>query len=99
MKGDGWKPLSPLGIREDSTFTQQVADLGLDVKRLDEQLHGLTWAIATHPHQFNRVIGSVFVAVTNEYPDAPRLRVIFSIEYEEGYGTLRWIELVPDIPT
>jgi hypothetical protein len=89
----GWKPANPLAIWESQTFSAQAQALASNAKRLDAQLHGLTWAIASDPEQFDYVIGNVRIAVTDEYPDAPRLRVVFTIDYEGGSCSLQWIEL------
>ena len=94
MSTAGWKPASPLALWEDSKYAAQVAALGLSVARLDDQLAGLTFAIATDPQQFDHVLGDVYVATTRNYPAAPRLYVVFSIDYNTGSCTLRWIDLV-----
>lgn len=81
-------------LRESERYTTQCKALFPDIKRLDAQLEGITWVVSTDPYSCASVIngqGDVRMIHTEEFPDAPQLLVIFTID-SETHCTLQWIE-------
>lgn len=68
-------------IVEDHSFDRARALLGIDIRRLDEILEGLTFTLARNPELFERVPGTYLrVALTTRFPDVPALRVFFTVD-------------------
>ena len=64
-------------------------------KRLDEVLNGITWALSRRPESFPKVEGlDLYVAKTEDAPDAPALRVWFT--FDDEVVRLLYIEVAPD---
>jgi hypothetical protein len=71
-----------------------MAAIEPDAKRLDEQLRGIEWAVATAPFSYSQVEGtSLHLIKTDPWPGAPPLRVYFTID-DENTCTLRWAEII-----
>lgn len=66
-----------------------------DAKRLDEQLVGITWKIAHDAESCWSLRGNLYVTKTDPWPDAPALRIYFTID-DDAYCTLLWFELAPE---
>jgi hypothetical protein len=81
-------------IKYDQTFLDQVALLKKDAQRLDEILDGVIWEIATHADECEIVERRLRVAFTDTFPDAPAMRIFFSIEDDDNC-VLHWIEHLP----
>jgi len=75
----------------DKTFWEQAKTIVPDAQRLDDIIDGAVWAISTHPEKFPIVEKNLRVAFTDDFPNAPALRIYFSLT--EPYScTLHWIE-------
>ena len=81
-------------IAYDQTFLDQAALLQEDAPRLDEMLDGVIWEIATHAEECEVVERTLRVAFTDPFPDAPAMRIFFSIT-DKNTCTLHWIEHLP----
>ena len=82
-------------IAYDQTFLDQGALLQADARRLDELLDGVLWLIATHAEDCEVVERNLRVAFTDPFPDAPAMRIYFSIT-DGNTCTLHWIEHLPE---
>lgn len=82
-------------VARDYTFDEQAQLLEKDTKRLDEIIRGVEWLIATHPERCAKVDRNLRVAFTETFPDAPAMRVFFTIT-DENTCTLHWIERLED---
>ena len=86
-----------MGIRtvvEDQTFWEQARLLQPDAKRLDDIIDGVKWLISSHAEECEVVEGKLRVAFTDTFPDAPAMRIFFSIT-DSSTCTLHWIEHLP----
>jgi hypothetical protein len=81
-------------IAYDQTFLEQAAILRADARRLDELLDGVTWLIANHAEDCEVVERNLRVAFTDPFPDAPAMRIYFTIT-DDNTCTLHWIEHLP----
>jgi len=81
-------------IAYDQTFLDQAALLRKDARRLDEMLDGVLWLIATHAERCEVVDRNLRVAFTDPFPDAPAMRIFFSITNDDTC-TLHWVEHLP----
>jgi hypothetical protein len=79
----------------DQTFLEQAALLKSDAKRLDELLDGALWLIANHAEECAVVEGDLRVAFTDSFPDAPAMRIFFTIS-DTNSCTLHWVEHLPE---
>jgi hypothetical protein len=79
----------------DYTFEEQVKLLQPDTKHLDEIIDGVTWLISTHPERCAIVESNLRVAFTDTFPDAPAMRIFFTIT-DDNTCTLHWIERLED---
>lgn len=70
-------------------------DTALDFRRLDDVLDGIMWGLGRSPGQFFNVTGSLWVAKTDPFPGAPRIRVWFKWDGTEEVILLS-IELITD---
>jgi len=90
----GWQQSSPRDVRRDPLFDSAIAAIEPNARRLDDQLRGIEWAIATAPYEFPQVQGtSLHLIKTDPWPGAPPLRVYFTID-DEHTCTLRWVEII-----
>jgi hypothetical protein len=79
-------------IRYDYTFDEQKALLGLDVKRPDEIIRSAEWRMAFHAESCPKMTGTVLrVTFTDPFPDAPPMRILFSIVDDDNVMA-HWIE-------
>ncbi len=81
-------------IAYDQTFLDQAALLQADARRMDELLDGVLWEIATHAEDCDVVERNLRVAFTDSFPDAPAMRIFFTIT-NDSTCTLHWIEHLP----
>jgi hypothetical protein len=82
---------------ESSDYTIQLNRLG-DLRRLDDALTGVCWALSTNPEVYEVVRGfkDVRLAKTDPLGGLPALRIWFRIEPDGYRVTLLYIEAVPD---
>lgn len=67
-------------IRESDLFTAQRDKIEPDVRRMDEVLDGIYWGLGENPRQYRNVPGTkLWVAKTDPFPGAPRVRVWFRL--------------------
>ncbi|MFD1516368.1 hypothetical protein [Pseudonocardia yunnanensis] len=89
-------------VRESALFTEQCQQLGLEVKRLDEVLESVVWAVANAAEDLQTVPGSPLGWIaTDPWPGVPEMIVLFRIESDEIVD-LKWIEVLrqdPNDPT
>ena len=71
-------------VVESSDYTEALGALG-DLKRLDDVLAGVYWAMATRPEHYQPLLATkkLRVVKTDGYGDTPSLRVFFTID-EDG---------------
>ncbi|MFN0145964.1 MAG: hypothetical protein ACKVT1_05595 [Dehalococcoidia bacterium] len=81
-------------ISESALFEAQRDEINPDVRRMDEVLDGLMWALGHGADVFPVVTGTLRRARTDPYPGAPALRLWFTIDEREV--TLLSIERVAD---
>jgi len=81
-------------IAYDQTFLDQAALLQPDAERFDELLDGVLWEIVTHAEDCEIVERNLRVAFTDPFPDAPAMRIFFTIT-DEDTCTLHWVEHLP----
>lgn len=80
-------------IVESEQFSSAKSLLFPNIKRLDDMLNGITWALARHPEEFPCVpCTSLYMAATDPFPDAPAIRVWYT--FDDGNVTMLDIELV-----
>jgi hypothetical protein len=83
---------APRGVVYDYAFDEQKELLEKDVVRLDEIIRGAEWRIATHSESCPQIPGTILrVAFTDTFPDAPAMRIFFSITCDRQC-TAHWIE-------
>lgn len=81
-------------VRRDQLFEQNARLIQPDAPRLDEQLQGVEWVIATNPEACPRIPGTLLRLVkTDPFPGAPPLRIYFTID-DENTCTMQYIELI-----
>jgi hypothetical protein len=79
-------------VRYDQTFEEQKLLLHPDVKRLDEIIRSVEWKMAKHAEKCPKMPGTILrIAFTDPFPDAPPMRVLFSIE-DDDTCIAHWIE-------
>lgn len=80
-------------IRESKDFVDQKQLIQPNAKRLDEQLHSVTWALARNPEYGTQVQNTQLYGVkTDPFPDAPSLIIWYT--FTDDKVELWWIELV-----
>gem|GEM_PF-3060164 len=84
-------------VKRTKQFSQEARELQPNARRLDEQLAGVEWAVATRPESFPLIPETQyrFLKTRAGLAEAPVIRVYFTIDDEE-YCTLRHI--VPEDP-
>jgi hypothetical protein len=82
-------------LKYDQTFLDQAALLEADAQRLDTMLDGVLWEIATHAEDCEILERNLRVAFTDPFPDAPAMRIFFTIT-NDNLCTLHWIEHLPE---
>jgi len=82
-------------IRESKEYQHRLELIQPDVRRIDEQLRGIMWALSCKPDVFPRVDNTKLRRVlTDPWPDAPGVRIYFT--FDDNYVELWWIEIVQD---
>lgn len=71
-------------IRQEPRFDEQLGELGVSHKRLDEVLAGAAFGVSHAPENYPIVPGTVLrVLETVTYPNAPSIRIFFTFDDEE----------------
>jgi hypothetical protein len=84
-------------IRESQRYTEQCQELG-DIKRLDEVLVGVCWAVVSDPEHFDLVPQTdIRWFPVDEISGIPALRIYFRVADDEYIDFLR-IERIEDDP-
>ena len=94
---DGNDDLTPIlrEVVEASTFTEQVSKIMADVRRFDEIMDGIVWALARAPERFPIVHEGSNVRIAKTDPwGSISLRVFFTFDDKQTH--LLWVEPVPD---
>ncbi len=70
------------GIFEDPLYEAQRDAINPDCQRMDTILSGLMWALHENAEQFFKVLPdrNLWIAKTDPFPNAPRLRVWFTLD-------------------
>lgn len=78
-------------IRRSPLFESSVEDLA-SVRRLDEILEGVEWALANDPERFTEVPHTTLrVIPTDPFVNIPALRIYYRIE-DDDHVCLEWAE-------
>ena len=78
---------------ESELHIAQKQSIEPNAQRFDEQMIGVTWALAKNPRVSQRVPDTrLYVLKTDEFPEAPRLRIWF--KFDEIKVDLLSIELI-----
>jgi len=79
-------------VRYDYTFEEQAKLLEPNVQRLDEIIRSVEWKMANYAEKCPKMAGTILrIAFTDPFPNAPPMRVLFSIE-DENNVVAHWIE-------
>jgi hypothetical protein len=78
-------------VIQDNTFTEQAQLLEPDAKRLDDLIDGAVWIISNHAESCPVIQGNLRVVFTDAFPDAPAMRIYFTIT-DRNNCTMHWIE-------
>lgn len=78
-------------VIQDHTFTEQAKLLEPDAQRLDEMIDGAVWMISNHAESCPLIQGNLRVVFTDPFPDAPAMRIFFTIA-DDNHCTMHWIE-------
>lgn len=82
-------------IRQEPKFDEQLRELGISCRRLDEILDGVCFGLARDPESFGVVPGThLSILKTAVFPQAPSLRIFFT--YTDNEVCLLWVELCED---
>ena len=83
-------------LRRSAEFEEQAESIEPDVKRFDEVIRGIEYAIAKAPYQFPCVLigeTEIRVAKTRAFPGVPPFRVFFALGPQPTDPiSLLWIE-------
>lgn len=79
-------------IIESEQFTELCAEISSDVRRLDEQLRGVMWAISRSPESFTQIAGNFYVVETFMPVEGEDYVFVWFTIDDENSCTLRWIE-------
>ena len=88
----GW--ISVRTVVETQEFERQRSAIMPDVRRFDEIIRGVYWALSTQPEAFPSVSrgSNIHVLKTDEFADVPRLRIFY--RFDESTVHLLWIEML-----
>lgn len=88
----GW--ISVRTIVETREFERQRLVVMPDIRRFDEIMRGVYWALSTRPEAFPAVSdgSNIHVLKTAEFTDVPPLRIFYI--FDESTVHLLWIELL-----
>ena len=80
----------------ENTYRRALAELGTDLRRLDDALVGVEWAVATNPEVYDVVKGTTDTRVlkTDALGGLPPLRIWFRIDAQGQRVHLLYIEAV-----
>ena len=82
-------------IREAETFAKKLKELGVDPKRMDELLEGITLTVATHPEIFEKLPGKELRRFRiPPFPGMPQLNVWF--KYDDNNVDFLEIDILED---
>lgn len=86
------------GVREEPSYEEARAALGIDIKRVDEALEGVTWAIARAGHD-DKVCPEVHKGIRLARAKSPDssdhiIRVWFVLDQASGNACLIYIDVV-----
>ena len=84
-------------IVEEQTFAEQVKVITPDIRRFDEIMSGVTWALARKPEDFSVAdeISGLRVVKTDSWNGSPGLRIFF--KFDDVQTRLCWVESIsPD---
>jgi hypothetical protein len=84
-------------VIESEHFARLCREIAPDVRRLDEQLRGVVWAIARNPEGFTRISGDFYVVETFMPLEGEEYVFIYYTIDDENTCTLQWIERGLDI--
>jgi hypothetical protein len=79
-------------VTYDYTFEEQAKLLEPNARRLDEIIRSVEWKIANHAEKCPKMAGTILrIAFTDPFPNAPAMRVLFSIK-DDDHCVAHWIE-------
>ena len=86
-------------IHEDTyihALNELSAELGSDIRRLDNALTGVEWALSTHPEVYDVIRGTLESRLlkTDALGGLPPLRVWFRIDEDGQHVHLEYIEVI-----
>lgn len=81
---------------ESEQFKAEKSKINPDIKRLDDMLNSVTWALAQHPEHFEHIPGTqrLYRVNTDPFPDAPPVRIWYT--FDDTAVELLSIELADD---
>lgn len=91
----GSQPFKARTIRYGVLWEECARRVESDARRLDAQLEGIIWQVAHDAEGCWNLRGNLYLIKTDPWPDAPALRMFFTID-DDNYCTLQWIETVED---
>ena len=82
-------------VIEESTFAEQASKITADIRRFDDAMEGIQWALAREPDIFPVVheASNLRIAKTVAWGDLPSLRVFFT--FDDNQTRLFWVEAIP----
>lgn len=88
----GW--LNARTVVETRTYESQRDTITRDVKRFDEIMRGVYWALSTRPEAYPAIApdSSIHVLKTAPFNAIPRLRIFYRFDDSSTY--LLWIEVI-----
>lgn len=80
----------------EQTYSAALAALGSDIRRLDDALTGVEWALSTNPEVYDVVKGTLQTRIlkTDALAGLPALRVWFQINDDGHHVHLEYIEAI-----
>jgi len=89
----GW--ISARTVIETKTYEAQRDAIVPNVRRFDEVMRGVYWALSTRPEAFPPVDPSnptIHVLKTDAFSDIPRLRIFY--KFDDVAVQLLWVEVI-----
>ena len=82
----------------DHTYTAALAALSQNLRRLDDALVGVEWALATNPEVYDVMRGTAYTRIlkTDALGGLPPLRIWFRIDEQGQHVHLLYIEIIDD---
>ena len=90
---DGW--ISARTVIETATYEAQRDAIMPDIRRFDEIMRGVYWALSTRPEVFPSVDQNnptIHVLKTDAFNDLPRLRIFY--KFNDVAVQLLWVEVI-----